>query len=165
MHGVPLFRDGHSRACRIVVNSSLRPNRDDRKHMPPGMPPELQLILRVQLFVLLSAAILICVSTFILYVRTRTKPALVMLMAVVIGLSGQAMGYFSPNETVVYEPDREPVEPRSFPSFSDSPPGYGRITSARDSWETPAFWLVMSGVVLWVGGFVAHSFSVARKKR
>jgi hypothetical protein len=126
--------------------------------MPPGMPPELQLILRVQLYMLLSAVILICVSTIMLYVRTRTKPALVMLVAVVIGLFGQAVGYFSPRETIVEPPEVGAPEP-------GSPPRFIRGARTRNAWETPAFWLVMSGIALWVGGFVVHSFSVARKER
>ena len=131
--------------------------------MPSGIPPELQLILTVQLFVLLSTVALICVSTIVLYVRTRTKPAMAMLLAVVIGLSGIALGYFSPSEAIVYEADPEPIEEGSLPRVSDSPPGYRRVEATRDSWEAPGFWLAMSGVILWVGGFTAHSVSVARK--
>jgi hypothetical protein len=131
--------------------------------MPSGIPPELQLILRVQTFVFLGGGILICAATILLFIRTRTKPALVMLLAVVIGLSGQAVGYFSPREAIAYEPDPEPIEQGSLPRVSDSPPGYRRAERTRDLWETPAFWLAISGVILWVGGFVAHSVSVARK--
>ena len=126
--------------------------------MPSGIPPELQLMLSVQLFVLLGAAILVCISTIALFVRTRTKAALAMLVAIAIGLSGQAIGYFGPHETIVEPPVNGAPEQGSSPAFI-------RGAGTRNRWETPAFWLAMSGISLWIGGFVAHSFSVSRKER
>ena len=116
------------------------------------------MIVRVQMIVILNAVVLVSVGTVLLYLRTRTKPALIMAVAVLLGLTGQAVGYFSPHETIVEPPEIGGPEP-------GSPPRLIRGAGTRDAWETPAFLLAMSGVVLWVGGFLAHSFSAARKNR
>lgn len=118
---------------------------------------ELPLVLRVYLLLYPLAVLVVCIATIFLYRRTRTRPTLAMMVAVLLGVIGFAVGALSPTELIDEAPDMVGPVPDS------SPEEVGTVY-ARNVWETPAYILMLSGLVLWVGGFVTHSLSGGRRQ-
>lgn len=100
--------------------------------------------------------LLLSIGTILLYIRGRTKPTLVMVIAVIVGWAGVALAAFGPEEA-------QQVQAYSTTDSS------GRVTGGAYSFELtralmlPGFLAIVIAVLGWGGGFILHALSLANR--
>lgn len=119
---------------------------------------------RIQLLVVATFFAMLAVSTILLYLRKRTKPTLVMLVAVVVGWLGVGIGWLGPKETVT---TRIPVvsADQSSDASSDQPLAAFGSASTTTSSVFPVTWMILGGLILWTGAFFVFSISAERGRK
>ena len=127
------------------------------------MEIDLPLLARLQISVLAIFFAALALSTVLLHLRTRSRPTLVMLIAVVIGWFSVGLGWFGPRETVTTRIPAASVD-RSADALSDQPQARISGVSTQTSSVFPVTWLIFGSLLVWAGGFLVHAM-LADKKR
>ena len=104
------------------------------------------------------------VSTVLLYLRTQTRPTLIMFVAVIVGWLSVGIGWFGPKETVTTRIPTASAE-RSSDSFPQQPQARIGAVSTRTSSVFPVTWIVFGSLLLWAGGLLAYSISSDRRRK